>query len=247
MASRRPLASRRRVVAEILRVDSAARAFAGRRVLHSATLRAHAGRVTALLGRNGAGKSTLLKIAAGVVSPDPGVVHFLGHAYLRASHATLARHGLFFWPADDALSPALTVGTQLAMMAARFGGDAVAAAERAGIAHRVSALPPELSGGERRRAELALALVRRPVCLLADEPFRDVAPRDAEHLVAALRVLSAEGCAVVVTGHEVETLLAVADTVAWCTAGTTYELGPPGAARLDARFAREYLSPRASA
>jgi ABC-type branched-subunit amino acid transport system ATPase component len=88
---------------------------------------------------------------------------------------------------------------------------------------------------------LAAVLVRRPTCLLADEPYRGLAPHDAEVLTAALRALTAAGVAVVVTGDEVPTLLEAADHITWCTSGTTYELGPPAVAVQHEAFRREYL------
>jgi lipopolysaccharide export system ATP-binding protein len=112
------------------------------------------------------------------------------------------------------------------------------------VTHLLDRRPPTLSGGERRRAELAAALVRRPTCLVADEPFRGIAPLDAELLTAAYRALAVDGCAVVVTGHEAPTLFDAADRVVWCTDGTTYELGSPEAARRSERFCSEYLGPR---
>mgnify|MGYP002777868293 CR=1 FL=1 len=226
---------------EVLRVDCAARAFGGRPVLRSASLRAMRGHVVALVGRNGAGKSTLLRIAAGLVTADSGTVHFGGRAWLRPEAAAFARLGMFVWPEVEALARTWTVGRQLTMVADRFDGDARAAAERAGVVALLDRRPDQLSGGERRRAEVALAFARRPMCLLADEPFRGLAPIDAEWLAGALRALAAQGCAVVVTAHEVEALFAAADTVTWCTAGTTYELGSPARARCDERFRREYL------
>jgi ABC-type lipopolysaccharide export system ATPase subunit len=101
--------------------------------------------------------------------------------------------------------------------------------------------PPSLSPGERRRTELALVLLRRPDCLLADEPFRGLAPYEAEVASAVLRRLSGDGCAVVVTGHEVPTLFGIAGRVVWRTDGTTRELGTPAAAVADWQFRREYL------
>jgi ABC-type lipopolysaccharide export system ATPase subunit len=103
--------------------------------------------------------------------------------------------------------------------------------------------PSALSGGERRRADLAAVLVRRPRCLVADEPYRGIAPLDAELLTSAFRGLAAGGCAVVLTGHDAPTLLAAADHVTWCVSGTTYELGTPAAATAQDRFRREYLGP----
>jgi len=101
--------------------------------------------------------------------------------------------------------------------------------------------PRALSSGERRRAALAVALARRPACLLADEPFLRIAPRDAEKLAAAFRALASAGCAVVITGHEAPTLLDLADEVLWQTAGTTHPLGPPSAALANDAFRNDYL------
>jgi hypothetical protein len=75
----------------------------------------------------------------------------------------------------------------------------------------------------------------------ADEPYRGIAPKDAEILTRVFRELAESGVAVVVTGHEVPTLLAAADHVTWCFSGTTYELGAPDRASEDERFRREYL------
>jgi ABC-type multidrug transport system ATPase subunit len=217
------------------------------RAVEAATLRAEPGQVRVLFGRNGTGKSTLLRIAAGWLQPDSGVVHFAGRAYLRATLPELARDGLFYLPDHDLLSPAFTVRRHLELLRGRFdGGDVDEALALTGVAHVADERPPRLSGGELRRAEFAAALVRRPRCLLADEPFRGVAPRDAELLTAVLRRLAAEGCAVVATGHEVPTLFAAADHVTWCSGGTTYELGAPEAARAHDGFRREYLGPRSA-
>jgi ABC-type multidrug transport system ATPase subunit len=226
----------------ILRVDCVAKAFADKRVLSSASLRAVPGEVRALLGRNGAGKSTLLKIGAGCVAPDSGTVQFAGKAHLSVGLSRLARSGLFYLPDHDLFSTAFTVRRQLEMIRERFGGgDPQSAAERMGVAAHIDRRPNALSGGELRRAELAAVFVRRPLCLLADEPYRGVAPRDAEVLTAAFVALAASGVAVVITGHEVPTLLAAAHHVTWCTSGTTYELGSPAAAKANDAFRREYL------
>ncbi len=228
----------------LLRVDSVAKSFAGRRVLSSASLRVVPGELRVLFGRNGIGKSTLLKIAAGRVAPDGGTVHFGGHAYLAARLPVLAAQGLFYLPDADLLSPAFTVRAQLTLFQRQYGGgDVGAAAERVGIGARLDQNPDNLSGGERRRAELAAVLVRRPTCLLADEPYRGLAPRDAAVLTEVLRALAADGVAVLVTGHEVPTLLDAADHITWCTSGTTYELGAPAVAVQHEQFRRDYLGP----
>ena len=226
----------------LLVADCVTKSFRGKRILSAGSLRAVPGQLRVLLGRNGAGKSTLLKIAAGWIQPDSGAVHYDGVAFLTARLPTLARSGVFYLPDQDLFSSAFTVRAQLEMLRQQFGGgDIETAAETAGIRARLDQYPHDLSGGERRRAEIAAILVRRPRCLLADEPLRGIAPKDAEDMMRVFTSLAAEGTAVVVTGHEVPTLLASANHVTWCTAGTTYELGPPSAAIQQETFRREYL------
>lgn len=226
----------------ILVADCVAKSFRGRRVLSSASLRGVPGQLRVLFGRNGIGKSTLLRIAAGLVAPDSGSVHFAGRSYLAAHLPTLAKDGLFFLPDHDLLASAFTVRTQLEWLRDRFdGADVLESARRIGIEKRLDRRPHQLSGGELRRAELTAVLVRRPCCLLADEPYRGISPVDQEALTAILRELAASGVAVVVTGHETATLLDAADHVTWCMSGTTYELGTPPVARAHEAFRRDYL------
>lgn len=225
--------------------DSIAKAFRGRAVLAAATLRAEAGMVTVLLGRNGTGKSTLLRIIAGRLRADHCVLDLGGRRYLRPRLARLAREGLFYLPDHDILSPVFTVREQLEAVASRFDGMPVDEAARlTGIASLLGQRPPSLSGGELRRAELSLALVREPGWLLADEPFRGIAPVDTDAIGAAFRHLASRGTSVLCTGHEVSMLLAIADRVIWCADGTTYHLGTAAEARDDWRFQREYLDER---
>ncbi|MGQ0539639.1 MAG: ATP-binding cassette domain-containing protein, partial [Gemmatimonadaceae bacterium] len=106
----------------ILRADSIAKSFGGRRVLSSATLRAVPGELRVVFGRNGIGKSTLLKIAAGWLSPDSGAVYFDGRVYESAHLNSLAAAGLLYLPDYDLLSSAFTVGQQLEMFRRQFGG-----------------------------------------------------------------------------------------------------------------------------
>ena len=228
----------------ILTADCVTKSYGDRRVLSSATLRAVPGELRVLFGRNGAGKTTLLKIAAGWIAADNGTVHFAGRAYLTTSLPELAARGLFYLSDHDLLSSAFTLRRQLEMIRRQFDGSNVTeAADRVGIAACLDQRPASLSGGERRRAELAAVLVRRPICLLADEPYRGIAPKDAEDITRIFAQLAGDGMAVLITGHEVSTLLDAADHVSWCTSGTTYELGLPAAAIQHPAFRSDYLGP----
>lgn len=211
----------------ILVADCVAKRYGTREVLTAASLRAVPGQVRILLGRNGCGKTTLLRITTGLLQPDSGVVHYAGRAQLRISLAMLARRGVFFLPDHPMLHPALTLRAQSRIMHSLGGLAGIRCGEESASPGLMDLCGNDLSPGESKRAGLALALGRRPLCLLADEPFRGVTPKDAGEYGAALRQLASEGCAIVLSGHEVPVLLDIADHVTWCTSGTTYELGPP--------------------
>lgn len=229
----------------VLEADCVGKAYGDRRVLTSASLRARAGEVRVILGRNGEGKSTLLKIAVGLLRSDTGIVRMESKVIMRPSLPALAARGLFYLPDHALLAPRHRLGAQLGFFERRYRRRSVQQAARiAQVEHLLGRLPDSFSGGELRRAELSLALARVPTVLVADEPFRNIAPADHDGLTAILRTLAAEGCAVVVTGHEVPSLLATADHVSWCTSGTTYELGAPAAACAHDGFRRGYLGPR---
>ena len=226
----------------LLVADCVSKSFRGRRVLTSSSLRAVEGELRVVLGRNGSGKSTLLKIAAGWIQPDAGIVHYDGQALLEARLPQLAARGLFYLPDHDLFSTAFPVRVQLELFERQFGGTSVDdALECVGVSALGQKMPSALSGGELRRAEIAAIMVRRPRCLLADEPLRGIAPKDAEDIGQLLRTLSCSGMAIVLTGHEVPTLMSVADHITWCTAGTTHELGPPSAAMQHEGLRRDYL------
>ncbi len=242
-------------MSHVFTAQSLGKSFGRLEVLKGASLWGSAGSVTALLGRNGSGKTTLLECAFGLKRPDYGVVKVGGHTFENPAPHRLARLGVFYLPERDLLSPAHSVEGHLKAAARaarpespRHGGDPfgdhLSVAERVGIAHIVGQRCFQISGGERRRAELALALLRRPTCLLADEPFAGITPTDRAAVARALRELAGQGCAVVVTGHDVTDVLALADTVTWMVAGTTHQLGTPEEARSHHQFVREYLGSR---
>lgn len=233
---------RRASAATILVADSVGKSFGRNQVLKAATLTAPRGRVTALLGRNGSGKTTLLRITAGLLRPDFGTVRIDGDVYESPRLARLARRGLFFLPERRLLPPWPEVARLVATVSRRYDGPNAARLVRRlqldGVAgQRVR----ELSGGERRRVELAVAAARSPRMLLADEPFLGIPPRDQQIVSRELRRLTDAGCATVVTGHEIAGLLELSDGVTWLTAGTTRWLGTPEEAARYPEFQLQYL------
>lgn len=229
----------------ILAAESIGKSFRNKRVLSSAGLWATAGRITALLGRNGSGKTTLLKIATGWVRADYGVIIFKQERMIRPRPSRLARSGLCYVPEQSWLCPRFTLADQFDAIRRCFrAADVAEAVDLLSLGELIDRKPRQLSGGERRRADLALAVARAPDCLLMDEPFLGLSPTDSVIVAKALRHLAANGCAIVITGHEVEQLLATCDDVSWQTAGTTHHLGSAEHARAHDQFRREYLGPR---
>jgi ABC-type multidrug transport system ATPase subunit len=227
----------------LLALDSFGKSFRGRTVLHAASLWGTVGRITVLLGRNGCGKSTLLRAGIGLIGADHGQTRWEGEPLRRPALADLAQRGLMFIPDHGLLSRRLPLRPQLELYAEAFGGSVDEAARAEGIDHLLDQRAGQISGGEERRGELALARLRRPRCLVADEPFAGLSPIDRVRVSTDLRDHAARGAAVMVTGHEVEDLLAIADEVIWMVAGTTHVLGSPDAAREHHQFRREYLGP----
>jgi ABC-type sulfate/molybdate transport systems ATPase subunit len=194
------------------------------------------------MGSNGSGKTTLLKIAAGWMRADHGTVIFKDQAFERPRLPALADLGLFFLPDRNLLSLTATLRWHFAALKHQFPDAKVDEATGAlDVEHLLRRKPKTFSGGERRRAALAVALAREPECLLADEPFLDAEPSDAGALAGAFRALADRGCAVVIAGQEVHDLLGLADEVVWMRAGSTEHMGPPDKARQDTHFRKEYL------
>ena len=224
--------------------DSIGKSFGTHVVLKSASVWAFPGRITVLFGRNGCGKTTLLRIGVGLLAADHGVVRYAGVPYLRPKLHHLAGRGVFYLPPDGFFTPSLTLRQHLnAMQRCLRIADPMWAVELLGVAELLDVETKGFSGGERRRAEVALALARDPRCLLADEPFAGISPATAEELARAFRALAGRGCALVITGHEVPQLMSVADHVVWSTAGTTHHIGGPAEAARHEQFCREYLGP----
>jgi ABC-type multidrug transport system ATPase subunit len=231
-------------VTPLYSVDSVSKAFGTRTILKAASIWAYEGRITALFGRNGCGKSTLLRIGTGLMHADQGAVHFAGRVHLRPRLWELAKHGLFYLPDRNLLSRRLTIRQQLQSAEWHFGtGRTSGIIERLELGPRLDQKSTELSGGECRRAELALAWICAPRCLLADEPFAGIDPADRELVAEVLLELARGGSAMIISGHEVPRLMEIADDVIWMTAGTTHGLGAPEAAARNDQFQREYLGP----
>ncbi len=226
----------------MLHADSVTWRHRSEHVLTSATLRVLPGQMVALLGRVGSGKSTLLKICAGLLASNSGWVRLNGQLFTHPRLSKLASEGLFYLSDRPNLVPNFNLQEHFEAVQARFGpGDRESAIESLRLSDLLLRRARTYSPGERRRAEIALALVRNPICLLVDEVFQGIDPIAVELIGESLRTLARRGCAIVVSGHEMRAILPYADAVTWVTAGTTYDLGKVADALRNQNFRREYL------
>jgi lipopolysaccharide export system ATP-binding protein len=188
-------------------------------VLRGVTLSAASGEVLGILGPSGAGKSTLFRALVGEIEASGGQVALLGEDVTRLPLWARARRGLSYVPQTPSVLWDLSVRDNLASYHRVVHGRVDEAtvtraieslARRVALDDRMSVRAGELSGGERRRLELARALTRPPRVLICDEPFAGVDPRQASRLGDMLRSLADEdGVCVMLADHHVEEALRV--------------------------------------
>jgi ABC-2 type transport system ATP-binding protein len=227
----------------LFRAEAYAFTPGGRDVLKSASIGAGSGQITVLFGRNGSGKTTLLRCMVGLTGAEIGTTHFAGHCYERPRLRTLARQGLFYLPDRGLLPRSLRFGALIRSIEKCHGAhparDQVLNQLRVGEFLRRDS--GELSGGEQRRCEWALALLSQPRCIVSDEPLAGTMPRDQDLLIDVLRDEARRSTAIILTGHEVERLSAIGDEFVWMSAGSTHVLGSWEDATAHPGFRREYL------
>ena len=229
--------------ADLVRVEGLERSFRGRPVLRGVDLRVSAGQVVGLLGPNGAGKTTTFRIVAGLDRPDAGRVLLDGRDLSGLALHERARLGLGYLPQEPSVFRDLSVVDNLALVLEVSGrrrpaSRALAILEDFGLDHLAGQRAATLSGGERRRLEIARALCTEPRVLVCDEPLTGVDPKAAAGLGALLRSLAARGVGVLLTDHNVREALRACDRAALLVDGRVVVEGT--AAELEAsEVARE--------
>lgn len=223
-------------------IDSIEKSFRRQRVLVSASAWVYPGRKTLLIGRSGCGKTTLLKVGTGQVRASSGMIQCGEWRGARVRMPHLARMGVFLWHDQGLLPYGERVRHMLDTVRHHVPNALIPEAiEMCHIEPVLDHWTHELSGGERRRVELALVVARRPRVVLADEPFLGIMPADRSTTIEVFDWLAGRGAGLLVTGHEVDTLFDMADEVIWMTAGTTHHLGSPEQAMIHDQFRREYF------
>jgi len=181
----------------VLLLDNVVKTYGTVRAVDGVCLAARAGEFIALLGPNGAGKTTLFQLLAGLFVPDSGRIEVMGHDMSRDPVPALARLGIVFQ--QPTLDLELSVAANLLFHAGLHGiPRAVARARierelvRLGLAERANDRISQLSGGNRRRIELARALLHEPRLLLMDEPTVGLDPRSRSDLLELILTMRAE-------------------------------------------------------
>jgi lipopolysaccharide export system ATP-binding protein len=234
--------SDRRLVARGLR-----KALSGRQVVGGVDLEVLPGRVVGLLGPNGAGKTTCFKMITGILRPDAGTVELDGVDLGRLPLHRRVQRGLGYLPQEPSVFRSLTVRENVgAALEAkgRSAGEAGPHLEALGLAPLADASAGKLSGGERRRLEIARCLALEPSVLLLDEPFAGVDPVGVQDLQERIRALAARGLGILLTDHAVREALGICDEAIILDAGTAMARGTPEQVASDPAVRSRYLGDR---
>lgn len=234
-----------------LKAVNLSKRYGQRRVVDSLSLEVSTGEAVGLLGPNGAGKTTTFSIIIGLVEADGGQVWLDGEeltsfpAYLRA------RQGLGFLPQEPSVFRGLSVEENLQLVLQNCPGTTpenikettATLLEDFGLASLARSRADRLSGGERRKLEIARAMARRPVFLLLDEPFSELDPMAVADLQGIIRKLKDRGIGVLLTDHRLREALGVLDRIYIMNGGKIIAEGRPDEV-LEKKEVREiYLGP----
>jgi lipopolysaccharide export system ATP-binding protein len=208
--------------------------YSGRVVVDGVSVTIDQRSIVGLLGRNGAGKTTSFRMIMGMITPDRGEVLFEGRDITRLPMYKRARFGIGYLSQEPSIFQRLTVRENLnailetiSISQAERNRRASMLIERFSLEEVANSHGRFLSGGERRKLEIARAMVTDPALILLDEPFSGVDPIAVEELQAEIRRLVASGVSVLITDHNVQRTLEVVDKAYIMDHGHVIGEGPP--------------------
>jgi lipopolysaccharide export system ATP-binding protein len=227
------------------------KAYRGRKVVNDVSLEIQQGEVVGLLGPNGAGKTTTFYIMVGLAQPDSGRVLLDGEEITDLPMYLRARNGISYLPQEPSVFRQLTVEQNLLAVLETLSltpeqqrdrqEELLAQMGLDGVRHNRAY---SLSGGERRRLEIARSLVLEPSFILLDEPFSGIDPLTVVELQKLIGDLSASGIGVLVTDHNVPATLSVTNRAYIINSGRIFRSGTPQELSDDAEVRRVYLGER---
>ena len=218
-----------------LKALNLAKSYKGRKVVSDTSMEVRSGEIIGLLGPNGAGKTTSFYMIIGLIRADHGKVYIDNEDITKAPMHVRARKGLGYLPQEASIFRKLTVRDNiLAILETRPDLSKAQQEEKAlqlmhefHIGHIADTLGMSLSGGERRRAEIARALAIDPAFILLDEPFAGVDPISVNDIKQIIRNLSERGIGVLVTDHNVRETLDICGKAYIVNEGSILAAGTP--------------------
>jgi branched-chain amino acid transport system ATP-binding protein len=241
----------------LLEIEELTKRFGGIIASDSISLGVPKGELHAIIGPNGAGKTTLINQISGIIPPDGGRIVFAGNDVTALPPESRALSGLARSFQITSILPGFSVLENVALaVQARDGSSfrffgraaretalnaaAMAALEQAGIAERAHARAGELSHGEKRALELAIALAMKPTLLLLDEPMAGIGREETERQVELLLRLKGQ-LTMVLVEHDMAAVFALADRISVLIRGRLLMTGNPAGVRADPQVVAAYL------
>jgi lipopolysaccharide export system ATP-binding protein len=219
----------------ILKTNKLVKRYGGRTVVNEVSFDVQEGEIVGLLGRNGAGKTTSFRMTVGMIRPDGGQVVFNGQEITRLPMYQRARRGMGYLSQEPSIFQRLTVHENLMAILETRPMSRAQQRQRAeelmaqfDLAKLRDQQARTLSGGERRKLEIARALITEPSLILLDEPFSGVDPVAVEELQAEIRRLrQVHHIAMLVTDHNVQRTLEIVDRAYVIFEGKVFAEGTP--------------------
>ncbi len=234
-----------------LLVDGIGKSFRDRVVVNHVSLRLRRGEVAGLLGPNGAGKTTCFYMITGLIAADYGRIVLDGEDITAQPMYQRARMGLGYLPQEASIFRGMTVAQNvMAVVELREKSQSAARAtvdrllEELHISHIKNSPAQALSGGERRRVEIARALASEPSFMLLDEPFAGIDPLAIADIREVIGYLKGRGIGILITDHNVRETLDIIDRASIIHAGEVLFEGSPQEIIDDPEVRRVYLGDR---
>ena len=202
----------------VLRTETLVKIFKKRKVVNGVSIKISQGQIVGLLGPNGAGKTTTFRMVVGLLSPKKGNVYLDDKKITKLPMYKRARLGINYLPQEPSIFQKMTVENNIKSILQVMKYNRKERKERLeeileelGVAHIRKSIAYTLSGGERRRVEIARALVTNPRFILLDEPFAGIDPIAVEDIQNIVAGLKQKGLGILITDHNVRETLAITD------------------------------------
>ncbi len=234
-------------------VDRIGKSFRGRQVVKGVSLHLARGEVAGLLGPNGAGKTTCFYMITGLIAADYGAIYLDGEDITNQPMYQRAREGLGYLPQETSIFRGMTVEQNVMAVVEmreprrdKIKAITTQLLEELHIDHLRTSAAVSLSGGERRRVEIARALASEPSFMLLDEPFAGIDPLAIADIRDVIGYLRQRGIGILITDHNVRETLDIIDRASIIHAGEVLFEGSPDEILANPEVRRVYLGDRFS-